>query len=355
MVVWFQLVAPAGAADVTEMAPEMGVRSYLRYGGSTLNGHLVEEGEVVAGRSIQRNDVDLAVEFAPIDGFAATMQVALTPGWTWKYTDTRAMVAEPADGSGSYLAGEPAKDVTLKTSGLTGIWFGAALAPFSESYAKNQHATWRLDLGVRTPSAGRNLWVARNQARGSSPGGTAFRVAGAFSTDRGVGAPFLSASWVHESKVTLDVTDEAGTVWAKNLELSPADVVELRSGIALTGYENAALHSAFDVELWMGAQYRSWEDVASGLYLPNVLDSARSIPVTAGDSIAGLAGFGLEYGINEYVAVRTGAEFTYRTPYRLEHVYDVRTSADTWQLGWFFTVQGQGSFRPADEGALDEP
>jgi len=36
-------LAPAAvAADVTEMPPELGVRSSLRYSGSTLNGHLVE-------------------------------------------------------------------------------------------------------------------------------------------------------------------------------------------------------------------------------------------------------------------------------------------------------------------------
>lgn len=352
---WLLSAAPAGAADVTEMAPELGIRSYLRYGGSTLNGHLVEEGEVVAGRHVLRNDVDLGVEFSPVAGLAATVQLALTPGMTWSYTDPRTMVAEPADGSGSYLTGDPAKDVSIKTSGLVGAWFGAALAPFSESYARNQHATWRLDLGVRTPSTGRNLWVARNGARGPSPGGTALKVGAAFSTDRGVGNPFLSAVWVHENRVTVDVTDESGTTWAKNLELSPADTLDLRSGIAITGYENAAQHSSFDAELWLGAQYRDWEDVASGLYLPYVLDSARSIPVTSGDSVAGVAGLGFEYGINEFVSIRTGTEFTYRTPYRLEHVYDVTTSADTWQLGWFLTVQGQGSFRPADDGTLDEP
>jgi hypothetical protein len=335
------------------MAPDLGVRSYLRYGGSTTNGRLLEGDQDVGGRNVLRNDVDLAVEFAPTAGIAATVQFAITPSMTWSYTDTRTMVVEPLDGTGSYLAGEDAPDVKRKTSGLTGVWFGAALAPFSEQYEKNQHATWRLDLGIRTPSAGRNLWVARNQARGSSPGGSAVRVSGAFSSDRGVGEPWITGAWVHENRVTVDVVDEGGTTWAKNLELKPADTFDLRSGISLRGYENAADGSALDVELWFGAGYRAWEDIASGLYLPNVLDSARAIPVTTGDSISAVSGLGLEYTVNEFVSLRTGAEFTYRTPYRLEHVYDVRTSPDTWQLGWFFTVQGRGTFRP-ESGAIDE-
>lgn len=352
---WLPLAAPARAADVTEMAPALGVRSFFRYGGSTLRGDLVEEGGVVASRQVDRHDLDLAAEFAPVAGFAATLQLALTPAQTWSYTDTRAMVVEPADGTGSYLSGEPTKDVSLDTRGFGGVWLGAALAPFSESYAKNQHATWRLDVGFRTPSSGRNLWVARDGARGPAPGGSAFRLAGAFSTDRGVGSPFVTASWVHENRAELTIVDEEGTTWARKLAVKPADVVDLRAGISLRAHENADAGSAFDVELWMGAQYRAWEDVASGLYLPNVLASGRSIPVTAGDSIAGVAGLGLETALNEHVEVRTGAEFTYRTPYRLEHVYDVKTSADTWQLGWFFALQGQGSFRAPAAPTDDEP
>lgn len=345
-------LAPAAvAADVTEMPPELGVRSSLRYSGSTLNGHLVEAGETVGSRHVLRNDLDLAVEFAPTAGLAATLQLALSPGYTWSYRDTRDMVVEPADGSGSYLSGLRAKDVELKTTGLTGVWLGAAFAPFDEQYARNQHATWRLDAALRPPSKGKNLWVARNNARGPAPGGLGLRLGGAFSTDLGVGTPFVSASWVHESRVTVDVVDEAGTTWAKGLSLKPADTLDLRSGISIRGYENAAAQSSVDFELWMGAGYRAWEDVASGLYLPNVLDSGRAIPMTVGDSVSGVAGFGFEFGVNEFVAIRTGTEFTYRTPYRLEHLYEVSTSADTWQLGWFLAVQGRGSFAPAESAA----
>lgn len=346
---WLSL-AVAHAADVTEMPPELGVRSYLRYGGTTVNGWLLEDGERVSSRHVLRNDLDLGLEFSPTTGLAATLDLAITPGYTWKYTETRSMVVEPVDGSGSYLAGLPDKPVTVKTTGLTGIWLGVAASPFDEARSVSQHATWRLDLAVRPPSKGKNLWVARNQSRGSAPGGTGLRLATAFSSDRGVGEPFLTAQWVHEARVVVDVVDEAGTTWARGLSLKPADTIDFRSGVALRAYDNTATKSSVDVELWLGAGYRSWEDVASGLYLPHVLDSGRSIAVTSGDSIAATSGLGFEFGINEYVAVRTGTEFTYRTPYRLEHVYQVTTSPDTWQLGWFFTVQGRGTFVPATTG-----
>ena len=53
----------------------------------------------------------------------------------------------------------------------------------------------------------------------------------------------------------------------------------------------------------------------------------------------------LSQDVNEYVRGRTGLEFTYRTPFGPEHVYDVVTSADTWQLGWFVKLQGVPVFQ----------
>jgi hypothetical protein len=105
----------------------------------------------------------------------------------------------------------------------------------------------------------------------------------------------------------------------------------------------------------MGGNYRSWEDHASGVYLPNVLDGGKSIPVTTGDRVAGETGLALDYHVNTYVRLRTGVDFSYGTPYTLEHVYPVTTSADTYTIGWFFLIQGVGSFVPPEEtGTLDE-
>ncbi len=341
------LGSTASAADVTDLAPALGLMGTLRYAGSALDGSLVEQETVVAGRQIQRHDLDLGLEFAPAEGVALTLDLALTPSLTFTYPDARPMIIEPEDGSGSYLAGTPGVEpVQVKAGGLTGFWIGAAFSPFNERYAKGQQSTWRLDLALRTPSAGRNLWTATDGKRGTAPGSLGLKVAGAFSTDLGAGTPWLQAVYVSEGKATVDVVDEAGNAWAQDLELNPASVLQTRFGVAVNAYEDVDTGAAFDLDLYLGGEYRTWEDVTSGVYLPNVLDGGRAIDVTTGDNLAGTAGLALDGAVNEYFQIRTGAEFTYRTPYRLEHPYEVTTSADTWQIGWFLQVQGMGSFKP---------
>jgi hypothetical protein len=107
------------------------------------------------------------------------------------------------------------------------------------------------------------------------------------------------------------------------------------------------------VNLWLGAGYRTWEDIASGVYLPNVLDGARSIPVTVGDTLSARAGTGFDVEIQQIVRIRGGLVFTYRMPYRLEHVYDVRTSADTLQIGWSLELSGVAQVLPRRPEPLD--
>lgn len=335
------------ATQVTEMPARLGVIGGFEYSGSSLQGDLVEAGREVAQRRVSRHDLDLQAAFAPAEGVAFTLEIAITPSMRLSYPDARTMIVEPLDGSGSYLSGDTVADSpAVKASGLQGLWLGVALAPFSQRYLKNQGSTWRLDAAFRTPSPNRNLWTAPNGTRGAAPGGTALRLVGAFSTDRGVAEPWLRGELVKENPVNVEVVDEEGVTWARELAVQPASTFDITGGVAVVGYSQSETSTEVAVDLFLGAQYRTWEDVASGVYLPNVLDGARSIPVTAGDSIAARTGFAVDLQVNEYIQVRSGLEFTYRTPFRLEHVYPVSTSADSWQIGWSFQFQGLGDFQP---------
>ena len=341
---------PAHAAEVTDMAPATGVMFGAHYGGSALSGDLVEAGEVISARRITRHDLDLRAEFAPIDGFAITLALATTPSWVFRYPDAREMIVEPATGEGSYLAGDPfAEAPEIKAGGLQGVWVGAAFAPFAERYeTADSQSTWRLDVGFRPGSKTSNLWTAPKGKRGVAPGGSALRLAGAFSSDLGLASPYLSVDYQRESGVEVDIIDEAGTEWAKGLALKPASTVRTRGGVEITAYEDPDLGSTFAFDLYIGGGYRSWEDVASGVYLPSVLASSRQVPVTVGDHMTGLAGLGIDYHVSDNVRGRTGLEFRYHTPFRVEHVYDVRTSGNSWELGWTLTVQGLASFLSDD-------
>ncbi|MEQ1503035.1 MAG: hypothetical protein ABMB14_12435 [Myxococcota bacterium] len=344
----------ASAAQVTDMPPELGLYAGLRYGGSSVSGHLEEAGEEVGGRKVSRHDLDLFAEFAPVRGIAFNLDLAYTPSLSYRYPGARSMVVEPLTGSGSYLAGEVGTDTpTVKASGLDGLWLGVAAAPVSEGYGTSQRANWRIDAGFRTPSPNRNLWTTRNGNRGPAEGGSAIRLAGAFSTTRGVVSPWMRGGWTRESPVKVDVVDEAGVTWAKDLPLRPASTFAADVGVDVVAVEDASTGLRFAVGLSFGAGYKTWEDVASGVYLPNVLDGGRRIPMTSGDRVFGQAAIDADLHLNEVIRFDTGLAVDYGLPYRLEHVYEVRTSPDTIELGWTFAVTAVGLFAAREPEALD--
>ena len=338
---------PALGAEVTDMAPGVGALVGVHYGGSALSGHLVEDGQTVASRRIQRHDLDVTAEVSPLEGVAITLGFDTTPSLRFAYPDAKTMVSEPATGGGSYLAGTSLPETpVIAASGISGVWIGGAVAPIAERYAGTAGSTWRVDLAFRTPSRGNNLWTANDSGRrGVAPGGSALKVVGAFSSDRGVGNPYLQATYQREGAVSVDVVDESGREWGA-IDLRPATTFDVRTGIEIVGYEAPPGEdpARFAVDVLLGMGYRSWEDIASGVYLPDVLDSGRGIPVTVGDHLSGRTGVALDYHVNPVVRGRTGFDFTYATPFRVEHVYDVRTSADTYTIGWFFTVQAAVPF-----------
>jgi len=328
------------------MAPELGLLGGITYSGSALSGELLEADTVIADRRIVRHDLDFAVEFSPVEGVAITLGVPTTLSWKFSYPNARTMAVDPIDGSGTYLASDATADAEPVTaSGIEGIWLGAAVAPFAERYGVGQPITWRLDAAIRGPSKNRNLWTAVNGSRRSPPGGWGFRLAGAFSSDLGTGEPWLTAEWIRESKVEVDIVDEQGVEWATDLPLRPASTLSSAVGIEIVATEKAETGLRVAVDLSLGASYRTWEDIATGVYLPNVLDNARTIPVTAGDTVAGTAGVGVDVHVDSHVRVRSGLTFEMRTPFRPEHVYDVETSWDTSVWGWNLEVEGVGTFK----------
>lgn len=326
------------------MAPEMGILGGLTYSGSALNGSLVEGDVTIAERRISRHDLNFAVEFSPAERIAITLALPTTLSWRFTYPNARTMVIDPITGTGTYLAGEDTADATaIAAAGIQGVWLGAALSPFSELYSESDEITWRLDGALRTPSPQRNVWTAPSGRRGAATGGWGLRVAGAFSADLGKGEPWLLAEYTRESKVSVDVVED-GVTWATDLPLHPASVLGAKGGVEIVAHERPDAGTRFAIDLSLGGAYRSWEDVATGIYLPNVLDSARSIPVTSGDSVSGSFGVALDLHVDEHVRLRGGATVEVRTPFRPEHLYEVRTDTDTYQIGWTFEVEGVGSF-----------
>jgi len=348
------------SAEVTDMPSELNGMASLTYGGFAEYGALTEDGVNVGKRRVSRHDLNYKIQFAPITGTAIFVDIDHTPSVRYAFPDSNNMLIEPVDGGGTYVGGEPAKDVPVVSGGgLNGVWVGAAFQPFSERYERfDQQSTWRLEMAFRTGSANRNLWTAPNGKRGSAPGGTAMRLAGAVSTEMGVGNPYVSTVWVKENRVTVDLTDEDGVTHAKGVELNPASSIQFRGGIEVIGYEEPTRGTRAAVDFFLGMGYRSWEDIASGVYLPDVLEGSKQIAVTSAEQVNVLAGIQVDYHVNDKVRARTGPDFRFHTPFRPEHVYDTQTKPDHIGIGWMFRIEGvldvsQKDVASAAEDVLD--
>lgn len=334
LAVW---VGTALAAEVTDIAPPLGGIGGLVAEGVTTSGALLEAGAVVGDRRVSRSTLSLGVELAPIRGLAVTFDLPFVPSLRYTYPGAPTMVVDPLTGQGIYRA-DGGADYEISAGGFGGAWIGLAAVPLSESYGKAQRATGRLDIAVRTPRPNKNVWTAVDGDRSPAPGGAALRIAAAFSADRGPTEPYLRAELQREFPVTLDIVDEQGTAWARAVTLRPASTIGADAGAEWTAFERDDLRIAADG--WIGAGYRTWEDVASGIYLPNVLDSGRVIPVTASDTLFARAGLGADVHYGEHVRARAGATLGWTVPYQLEHLYDVYTSPGTVDVGWFLEVRG---------------
>ncbi|MEZ4321423.1 MAG: hypothetical protein R3F61_28385 [Myxococcota bacterium] len=337
----FALAMTASGAEVTWMPDRLSGAATLRYGGRYERGYLEEQGIRISERRLTEHHVDLGVQFAPVPGAAVTVDLAMTPSWLWRYPNARQMLLEPVDGGGSYVfSPDPvdAEPVDVKGGGIEGVWLGLALAPFSEAFDLGQRVTWRFDVAYRTGNKSNNRWTFVDGKRGGGPGGSALKVQGAFSRRGGSAEPYVRGSFVKENKVTVDLTDGQGNTIATGLELQPASTAEILGGTEVISSDRDGTRTAMDFQL--GFRYRTWEDVPSGLLLPNVIEASKTIPVTHSESLQGLATMGLNLVFSDIVRTTTGARFEYTVPHTQEHVYDVQTSPDTFGVGWYFSITG---------------
>jgi hypothetical protein len=321
------LVPMALAADLTQMPDALEVEAAVAYQGTSENAGLVEADTRVADRRYRAHAMQLRAGFAPARGIAFHVAADVTVDWMYTFTNHRTMQLEPVDGGGTYLDAPVIEaPVGVGGSGLNGIWFGASLAPFSERYAKFHRITWKLDLAVRTGSARDNRWTVDN-GRGGGPGGTAVRFGAAFSRRTGVSEPYVAGSYQHEGAVEVDVRDEQGR--GALLQLDPPSIAELRGG--------CELHTETDllaVDVWIGVRATTPAQIPSGILLPDVLDSAKTIAVTHSDHVAGQAGLNLHVAFAPFLDTSLGVFGRYTVPHRQEHVFPVRTDTDAVTIGW---------------------
>lgn len=332
-------------AEVTDLPPQFRGDVHVRYDGAFDQVGIEEDGVTYGLRNHLTHDVTIKLEAAVYQGVALYIALPIEASWRiWYPTGTdgvpaaRQMLYEPVSGQGTYVKGQPLEVAPdLSGSGLQGVWIGVAGAPFREDYHRGVPITSRFDVAVRTPARNQTMY---GQGRGAAPGGVGLLVAGAFSADRGIAEPYLRLAYQGELASDVEVTYADGSSGG-TLRLRPASTVSATVGAELVAMDNPTTGSRFAFDLSLGMTYRSWSDVASGFWLPSVLPTSMGIPVTQGETVMVHGGAAIDVDITRYVGLRLGATGTYFTPYRIEHVYPMRTDGQSFAMSWTAGLVGR--------------
>lgn len=317
------LIAPALAADVTEVPPLLRGDISVGYAADLSRGSLVEPvngTDVNVGKAIhEAHQIHVGATFGVAPGAAVYIDI---PTWIvdrWTYQDASQVVFDPTREVGSMASGDPLdEDVVLSGSGAGGVWLGARGTPFSEQFAKRgNRSTWLLDVGFRTRDS-TNFYTVDGDTRGAGNGSGAFRLTNAFSTTKGQSEPWLQATWTRQ-----------GTTAVGGLEVDNANQLAVRTGVEVTTFHNPVTDARFAMDFRMGFAYNAWADVPSGVYLPSVMESTAGDLVTMSEYSTVSGGLGLFWQMFQYGRVDLFADATYILPHRVEHPYPVYTGFDT--------------------------
>jgi hypothetical protein len=343
LAVW--LLPVARASTLTEIPPFLKGDFGIGYGYDRLAGTLSERAQdpddpnagQLVGFDVGHRRVDvniltyrLAAGVAP--GVALTLDIPQYISESTSYTTAQSMVYNPASGTGTSIGTPPADPgVYQRGAGVGGLWIAVRGLPFSETYeGRNNQASWKVSLGVRTPDH-TSFWQADETGRrGGGPGGLAWRFGSSFSKTLGNAEPYLDASVTLEGPTDVTPRDNRGEpLGDSTIVVTPADHGELRVGTEVLASRNHSSGAQLKLDAHLSANYASWAQVPSGVYLPDVLASSEGTAVQHAEFLEAGGGVALRWRPMEFLEFDLWGDLLYHMPQRIEAPYAVYTWNDT--------------------------
>ncbi|RME22346.1 MAG: hypothetical protein D6798_16015, partial [Deltaproteobacteria bacterium] len=252
------------------------------------------------------------------------------------WSEAHEMVFDPTLDNGSML-GTPSIEPppVVHGGGLAGPLLLVRVAPFHSRLLPDRgiRTSWVLEAGYRFQDRSNFHRVTDDGRRGGGPGADALHLRSAWSTHRRSNHPYLDLSFDRAFSVPVPLRDADGTILTAGAPVHPANRLDARVGTEFFPVQRHDL--ALAVDLSARAGYRSWQDIPSGLYLPDVLATSRSVLVTQGDALSLTGGLGLLVSSPDRIDVRLHGEVGAETPYQVEHPYDIYTAPGSvvWRAG----------------------
>ena len=324
----------AGAAEVTELAPQYRGDLGFQFDSFTQYDRLVEDETQVGTRQLRTNQLTLSGAFSFLTGAGLFFEI---PRYVERisYPEANLMAFDPNSDSGTMAGTEALTGETgMEGVGFGGTWLGLRGSPIHEDLFayRGDRSSWLFEVGYRFADK-THLWSVDGDQRGAGPGASAWRLHGAFSTTHRASRPYLTATFLQSGRLSTDVTDESGIV-ISNAEISPASRMDLTTGTELFVWIDEASGSQISLDFSASFGYHGWQTIPSGTYLPSILDASQNVLITESEVTTLDFGFGLNARIMEYAQLNVGGEIGTISPQRIEHLYSVETTPGTldWQL-----------------------
>ncbi len=322
------LLPMSQAAELTELAPMFRGDVAVRYDLDGEAARLLEGGEQVGRRNITDHVVTWTGSFSFYEGVSAFFEIPHYAAQKVTYPEASQMAFDPAVDAGTML-GTPAiaDPAGIRGSGVGGTWWGFRGTPLSETLwgDRGDRTTWMLEAAYRFKDK-TNLWTyGPRGTRGAGPGAPAFRLGTTISTTKGEAQPYLKVQWTRTGRINTDIVDEDERVVARGVELRPASELDLGLGTELQVAEYGEQGAQVALDFRGTFSYRSWQDIPSGIYLPDVLEASKSQVATESETASVLGQFGVNWRFHEYVQLNVAGEVGTNTPRRAEHFYPVST------------------------------
>ncbi len=330
------LSAPTAlAAEVCDLPPQWRGSVGLGWWVEGDRARLEERGFIVGERTARRHDLRLDADVAVWQGvvLGAELPIVLDQRIVW--FEAREMSFDPSLGEGSYVASSGlGENPTLSGGGPAGPVVSLTLAPFQRGRAARAVPTdLLLEVGYRLQDKSHFYRLAADGRRGGGNGADALRIRAAFARQVGRADPYTEVRVERAFTVPTPLRDDQLELIEAGALVRPASRVDLRAGVELPIQEQGATALLLDLRGRFG--YRSWQDIPSGVELPDVLAASKEVLVTQSESVSAMAGLGMRLRVERRVDFAAGIDLGSESPYRVEHPYAVRTAPGlvAWQGG----------------------
>ncbi len=328
--------SPALAAEATELPDPLRGVAALAYDATGEKLRVLQADEVVGRSHLREHDLTLQLGFSPVRALALGFELPVVLDERLVWSEAHEMVFDPTLDNGSML-GTPAIDPppVLKGGGLAGPLLLLRVAPFHTRLhaGRGDRTSWVLEAGYRFQDKSSFYKTTNDGKRGGGTGADALHLRSAWSTERRSNRPYLDVVFDRAFTVPTPLRATDGSILTAGAAVRPASRLDARIGTEVPAIQAEGFELAVDLRAHAG--YRSWQDVPSGLYLPDVLDTSRSVLVTQGDALSLTGGLGLLFRAPGKLDVRVSGDAGTETPYQIEHPYGLYSGpgALVWAAG----------------------